>query len=112
MGWHAGAVRASGWSRSHTGRSERIGGSDVKLCGGGGEVVAHSSVWAPHGLSPAGTGCRHETHRFQKNGSTEMARMYAPAVDSRLRNVTCRLDWYVATHLGMPRRPISCWGRR
>ena len=29
---------------SYSGRAERIGGSAWKLCSGGGEVVAHSSV--------------------------------------------------------------------
>ena len=43
-----------GCSRSHSGRRLRTGGTWSKLCSGGGEVVAHSSVQASHGLSPAG----------------------------------------------------------
>ena len=40
-------------SSSQRGRSLRISGSRVKLPYGGGDVVAHSSVHARHGLSPA-----------------------------------------------------------
>ena len=32
------------WRASNSGRLERIGGRQVKLCAGGGDVVAHSSV--------------------------------------------------------------------
>ena len=34
----------SGWFMSKVGRSERIGGIDVKLCRGGGHEVAHSRL--------------------------------------------------------------------
>ena len=44
---------AASCSTSHKGRGLRIGGSQLKLPCGGGEVVAHSSVQARHGLSPA-----------------------------------------------------------
>src|SRR5579862_4842861 len=44
----------SGFATSHRGRRLRIGGSSLKLCTGGGELVAHSSVQAFHGFSPAG----------------------------------------------------------
>ncbi len=71
------------WWRSQTGRSERIGGSESKLCSGGGDVVAHSSVWPPHGSSPAGSPCRNECDRFQMNASTPTARMYDPIVEIR-----------------------------
>ena len=43
----------SGLATSHSGRRLRIGGSWWKFSGGGGEVVAHSSVQAFQGLSPA-----------------------------------------------------------
>jgi len=36
-------VAAYGWCRSKAGRSERIRGSETKLCRGGGQEVAHSS---------------------------------------------------------------------
>src|SRR5699024_9623589 len=43
---------ACGWLRSKAGRSERIRGNAVKLCGGGGQEVAHSSEQpCPHGSS-------------------------------------------------------------
>ncbi len=38
--------------RSRSGRSLVIGGSESKLCSGGGEVVYHSSVFARHGSLP------------------------------------------------------------
>ncbi len=45
-------VAASGWCRSNAGRSERIRGSDTKLCRGGGQLVAHSRDRPqPHGSS-------------------------------------------------------------
>src|SRR5262245_7469045 len=44
----------SGFAQSQSGRRLRIGGSASKFSCGGGEVVAHSSVHACHGLSPAG----------------------------------------------------------
>ena len=50
-----------------TGRSERIGGSESKLCAGGGEVVAHSSVLAPHGSSGAVRGLRSVMKMLTKN---------------------------------------------
>ena len=48
--------------RSNTGRSERIGGSHVKLCSGGGDDVAHSSELACHGSAPAVGGCAQRAH--------------------------------------------------
>jgi hypothetical protein len=64
---------ASGWSRSHTGRLERIGGNESKLCSGGGDDVAHSNVPAPHGFSPAGSPRRQVRNTFHRNGSTATA---------------------------------------
>ena len=45
---------SSGCFRSHSGRRLRTTGIASKLYAGGGEVVAHSSVQASHGSSPAG----------------------------------------------------------
>ncbi len=44
-GWASDRIRSImyGWCSSNAGRSERIRGSEVKLCRGGGELVAHSS---------------------------------------------------------------------
>ena len=36
-------LEISGWCRSNAGRSDRIRGSEVKLCRGGGQDVAHYS---------------------------------------------------------------------
>ena len=77
-----------GWFASHTGRFDRIGGSGPsKLVGGGGDVVAHSSVWPSHGSSPAGSPRRNVRHTFQRNGRIEAPRRNAPMDDSRLRPV-------------------------
>ena len=50
-----------GWFLSNAGRSERIGGMEVKLCRGGGQEVAYSSeAPQPHGSSTVTFGaCRH-----------------------------------------------------
>ena len=53
---------SSACSRSYSGRSLWTTGSDVKLPGGGGELVAHSSVQARHGLSPATSPVRDAAH--------------------------------------------------
>src|SRR4051794_35540934 len=52
---------SSGCFKSHRGRRLWTVGMVSKLYAGGGEVVAHSSVQAPHGLSPAGRPWRHDT---------------------------------------------------
>ena len=39
----ANGISNSGWLTSKAGDSERIRGIDVKLCRGGGQLVAHSS---------------------------------------------------------------------
>src|SRR5262249_38687278 len=56
---------SSGCLRSHSGRRLYTVGISSKLYDGGGEEVAHSSVQASHGLSPAGLPLRPETIRFQ-----------------------------------------------
>src|ERR671933_412031 len=45
----AGPRGDSPYFRSQTGRVLRTIGTTSKLCGGGGEVVAHSSVWPSQG---------------------------------------------------------------
>src|SRR5450755_3802269 len=73
----------SGWARSHSGRRPRIGGTPcVKFSTGGGEVVAHSSVHAFHGLSPASLPERSEISRLTMKISTENASKNAPIVES------------------------------
>src|SRR5262245_34294346 len=55
---------SSGCFRSQSGRRLCTVGTSSKLYDGGGEVVAHSSVQASHGLSPAGLPLRRDTIRF------------------------------------------------
>ena len=66
--------------RSNTGRSERIGGSHVKLCSGGGEDVAHSSELACHGSAPAVGGERSERTTLTTNGMNDTNRITVPIV--------------------------------
>src|SRR5204862_4756306 len=77
----AGRVRP--WRRSNSGRSERISGRWSKLYGGGGEVVAHSSVFASHGSSPAGWPPRSDENTFQISGSIDRAIVKPPTVAAR-----------------------------
>ena len=74
---------SSRWFQSNVGRSLRIGGSHVKLCSGGGEVVAHSSVCPSHGLSLAGTFRRNARNRSISNRIVPMAMRYVPIVETK-----------------------------
>src|SRR5437870_1636461 len=56
---------SSGCLRSQSGRRLRTVGVVSKLYDGGGEVVAHSSVHASHGSSPAGAPFFRDMSRFQ-----------------------------------------------
>src|ERR1044072_4030327 len=49
----AAASACTGWTRSQRGRGLRTGGRGCELWGGGGELVAHSSVQASQGFGPA-----------------------------------------------------------
>ena len=53
---------------------------------GGGEVVAHSSVHACHGLSPASWPRRRLTTMFHNNTNTEAPNKNAPIVEIKLSN--------------------------
>ena len=72
----------SGCARSQSGRRLRIGGNRSKLSGGGGEVVAHSSVHAFHGLFPAGSPCKKLMTMFHKKTATASPMTTAPIVES------------------------------
>src|ERR1700712_2987217 len=78
-----------GWCSSKAGRSDRIRGSEVKLCRGGGELVAHSSeVPYPHGSSAGGTSPYFsDRNTFQMNGSVDAPRINEPMVENVFRNV-------------------------
>src|SRR5947209_20608766 len=73
---------SSGGFRSHSGRRLCTVGITAKLYAGGGEVVAHSSVQASQGSSPAGRPWRSDAITFH----TKMAKlgtwMSAPSVVS------------------------------
>src|SRR5438552_1695999 len=73
--------------RSKTGRSERIGGSVSKLYGGGGEVVAHSSVFPSQGSSPTCSPLMKVATRFRSSGMMLIAIVKAPTVEMRLSTV-------------------------
>ena len=64
-----------------------MAGSASKLYGGGGLVVAHSSVLASHGSSPAFGSERSVMKTFHRNGSMLTAIMNAPIVDRKLSSV-------------------------
>src|SRR5207248_5966445 len=69
-------------ARSHNGRRLRIGGSAIKFSCGGGEVVAHSSVHASQGLSPAILPRKNEVARFQTRMSAAALMKKTPLVES------------------------------
>src|SRR3954465_5134954 len=58
-------------------------GMRPELWGGGGELVAHSSVPASHGLSPAGAPLRRETITFMRNRTKLAKRTSAPMLEIR-----------------------------
>src|SRR5690606_2217207 len=68
---------------SRSGSRLRTVGMYAKLYGAGGDVVAHSSVYAPHGLSPAGAPRRQLRSRFHAKTSTPAAWMNAPTVSMK-----------------------------
>src|SRR5699024_433079 len=97
-----------GCFRSHSGRRLRTGGILVKLLGFGGEDVAHSSVQASHGSSPA-SGCFFRViHRFHRKTSTAMAIIKAPAVEIKFRVPKPGKPGEVNSRRGMPIRPKKC----
>ena len=69
--------------RSNIGRSLRMGGSRSKLYAGGGEEVAHSSVFASHGSSPTRSPLIRVATTFTRNGRMLTAIMKAPIVEIR-----------------------------
>src|ERR1700688_3799414 len=68
----------SGFAISHNGRRLRTGGSATKFSCGGGEVVAHSSVHAFQGLSPAIFPRKKETTRMLDNERHVEANAHQP----------------------------------
>src|SRR6476660_7292277 len=72
----------SGLAKSHNGRRLRIGGSATKFSCGGGDVVAHSSVHASQGLSPATLPRKKDLAKFQTRISADALMKKTPAVES------------------------------
>src|SRR5215469_2788329 len=77
--------------RSRSGIKDRTGGTRSKLYGGGGELVAHSSVLPSHGSSPATSPLRQlwtrlitkiRTENATKNAATVMKALVAPQPSS------------------------------
>ena len=77
-----------------TGVEQRSLGADlrepVEVVGGGGELVAHSSVFASHGSSPAGSPLRSDRKMFVRNGIMLDAIRNPPTVAATLRS--CQPD--------------------
>src|ERR1700722_7377183 len=88
---------AAGYATSQSGRRLRMGGSAWKLSGGGGDVVAHSSVHALQGLSPATAPARSERARLTTSTSADAPRMNEPIVDTMLSAAQCGKSGYVYT---------------
>src|SRR2546421_3959186 len=72
---------------SFSGRALWTTGIRAKLYGCGGDVVAHSSVSASHGSSPAGRPLFSTmlSKKLHRNTAVEIAIMYAPIVETRFR---------------------------
>src|SRR2546422_5718137 len=97
---------------SFIGSKLRTVGITSKLCGGGGEVVNHSSVLASHGSGPARRPRRTLQTAFPTVISTPRASTNEPIVEARLYPCREPVAWYSNTRRGMPERPAECWGRK
>src|SRR4029453_11295785 len=84
------APAAARWRASRSGRLERTSGSRSKLCGGGGEEVAHSRVLPCQGSAGALRGRRRLTMTLMRNTASDTAITNDPAVASWFRNVQPR----------------------
>src|SRR5436190_1271434 len=98
----------SGLAKSHSGRRLRIGGNATKFSCGGGDVVAHSSVHAFQGLSPATLPRKNEVARFQTRISAAALMKKTPVVESMFIHSQCGRSGYVYTRLGIPSNPRKC----
>ena len=73
-------------------RADRAAAARRSSPGGGGDGVAHSSVWpAPRRQAPARSPWRHERQTFQRNGSVAAPRRNAPIDEMRLSVVKSSL---------------------
>src|SRR5206468_11764934 len=98
----------SGLAISHNGRRLRIGGSASKFSCGGGEVVAHSSVHAFHGLSPAGFPRIKLVTKFHTRRMDAAVMKNAPIVETMFIQAQPGKSGYVKVRRGMPANPSTC----
>src|SRR2546430_13565374 len=89
----------------------RTGGTRSKLYGGGGDVVAHSSVLPCHGSLPAISPWFQLRTMLIRKTSTEIAMRKDEMVMIRLVVAQEALA-YVAIRRGMPSRPSGCMMRK
>ena len=82
------------------------------MYGGGGDVVAHSSVLACHGSSPAMRRFCRERRTLMKKTTIETAIRYEPMVEMRFNVPQPRSAVYSAIRRGMPRMPRMCMGKK
>src|SRR5437588_12632977 len=97
--------------RSFSGMKLRTGGTRSKLYGGGGDVVAHSSVLPCHGSLPAISPWFQLRTMLIRKISTEIAMRNDEMVMIRLV-VAHEALAYVAIRRGMPSRPSVCMMRK
>jgi hypothetical protein len=64
-----------------------MGGKASKLWGGGGDDVAHSSVFPSHGSDGAVRGFRRVTNTLTRKTATDAAMRNDPTVATRLRKL-------------------------
>src|SRR5262245_59150845 len=79
-----------GCSDSHRGIRLCTVGMTSKLCGGGGEEVAHSNVAPFHGLGPATAPCFRVRHMLYTNTTIPSPIVNAPIEDQRFIRSTPR----------------------
>src|SRR4029450_4566789 len=86
-----------------------MGGSAWKFLCGGGEVVAHSSVHAFQGLSPAGFPRKRLFTKSHTNRIDPAAMKNAPIVETMFIQVQPGKSGYVNVRRGIPANPSTCW---
>src|ERR671933_1893203 len=81
----AGPRGDSAYFMSHTGRELRTIGTTSKLCGGGGEVVAHSRVWPSQGSLSAIAPLRRVRSTLRIKTRILRAIVNAPSVETQFQ---------------------------
>src|SRR5712691_1702117 len=75
----------SAYLRCQKSSTECTTGTASKLCGGGGDVVAHSRVRASQGSSPAISPCLRDHHTLYMKTTMDAAIMNAPTVETKFQ---------------------------